>query len=180
MWVLFPTLILRMPRETTKRTFRPFLRDRLSYGIHIPFIPFVRWFKNLGIICVRRSLGLPNRIHPFLHGLGAHEIQRRHNGALIQGQQSLFLVILMTLDSFFLSEFHLGEEEQGEVGEFKSSRLVLLIMKFINEAVMVDESVQEPLSGMTKCNPLSYLIAPVNEILHEVGELTYRTVLRKG
>ena len=55
-----PTPILRMPWETTEKTFRPFLGDRLSYGIHIPFIPLVRWFKTLGIIRVRRSLGLPN------------------------------------------------------------------------------------------------------------------------
>ena len=43
---------------------------------------------------------------------------------------------------------------------------------------MVEQSVQEPLSGMTKGNPLSYLTAQGKEILHEVGELTYRTVLR--
>ena len=178
--MFLPTLILRMRRKTTKRTFRPFLGDRLSYGIHIPFIQLVGLFKNLGIIRVRRSLGLPNRVHLFLGGLGTHEIQRRHIGALIQGQRSPFLVILMTLDSVFLSVFHLAEKVQGEVGKFKSSRLVLLIINFINEAVIVDQSVQEPLSGMTKCNPLSDLTAPVNEILHEVGELTYRTVLRNG
>ena len=39
-------------------------------------------------------------------------------------------MILMTLDSVFLSEFHLAEKVQGEVGEFKSSRLVLLIINF--------------------------------------------------
>ena len=53
-------------------------------------------------------------------------------------------------------------------------------LKILNEAVMVDQSIQEPLSGMPKCNPLSYLTAPVNEIYHEVGELTYPTVLRNG
>ena len=171
--MFLPTPILRMPRKTTKRTFRP-------YGIHIPFIPLVRWFKNLGIICVRRSLRLPNCIHLFLHGLGSHEIQRCPIGALIQGQRSPFVVILMTLDSVCLSEFHVAEKLQGEVGEFKSSRLVLVIRNFINEDIMVDQRVQEPLSGMTKCNPLSYLTAPINEILHEVGELTYQTVLRNG
>ena len=178
--MFFPTILLPMPRKTTKRTFRPFLGDRLSYGIHIPFIPLIRWFQNLGIVRVRRSLGFPDRIHLFLHGLDTHEIQRRHVGALIQGQQSPFLVILMTLDSVLLSRFHLAEKVEREVGEFKPSRLVLLINKFINEAVMVDQSVQESLSGMTKCNPLSYLTPPVNEILHEVGELTYRKVLRNS
>ena len=175
-----PTLVLRMPRESTTRTFRPFLRDRLSYGIHIPFIPLVSWFKNLGISRVRRSLGLLNCIHPFLHQLSTHEIQRCHIGALIQWQQAPFLDILVTLDSVFLSEFHLAERVQGEVGEFKSSRLVLLITNLINEALMVDQSVQEPLSGITKCIPLSYLTARVNEIFHELGELTYRTVLPNG
>ena len=86
----------------------------------------------------------------------------------------------MTLDSVFLSDFHWAEKVQGEVGEFTSSELVLLIIKFINEPVMADESVQGTLLGMTKCNSLLYLTAPVNEILHEVGELTYRTVLRNG
>ena len=176
--MFLPTHILRMPRKTTKGTFRPFLGDQLSYGIHIPFIPLVRWFKNLGSIRIRRSLGLPNCIHLFFHGLGTHEIQRHHIGALIQGQRSSFLAILMTLDSVFLSDFHLAERIEGEAGEFKSSQLVLLILNFINEAVMVDQSVQEPLSGMTKCRPLSYLTAPVNEILHEFREPTYRTVLR--
>ena len=79
------TLILRMPRKTTKGTFRPFLCNRLCYGIHIRFIPLVSWFRNLGIIRVRPSLGLPNRIHLFLHRLGTHQIQRQHIGALIQG-----------------------------------------------------------------------------------------------
>ena len=176
----FPTLILHMPRETTKRIFRPFLGDRLGYGIHIPFLPLVRWFKDLGISRVRRSLGLRNCIHLFVHGLGTHEIQRRHIGALIQGQRSPFLVNLMTLDTVFLSEFHVTEKVQGQVGEFKSSLLALLITNFLNEAVMGDQSVQEPLSDMTKCNPISYLTAPVKQILHEVGELTYRTVLGNG
>ena len=45
---------------------------------------------------------------------------------------------------------------------------------------MVDQRVQELLSATTKCDPLSYLTASVNEILHEVGELTYRSVLRNG
>ena len=172
------TLILRMPRKTTKKTLRPFLGDRLSYGIHIPFIPFIRWFKNPGIIRIRRSLGLPKSIHLFLHGLGTHEIQRRHIGALIQGQRSPFLVVLMTLDSVFLSEFHLAEKVQSEVGEFNSSRPVLLIVNFIREAVMVDQSVQESFSGMTISNPLSHVTAQVNEILQKIGELTYQTVLR--
>ena len=127
--LVFPTLILRMPCETTKTIFGPFLGDWLSYGIHTPFIPLVRWFRNLGIIRVEWGLGLPNCIHLFLHGLGTHEIQRRHIGALIQGKRSPFLVILMTLDSVFLSDFHLAEKVQGEVGEFKSSRLALLIIK---------------------------------------------------
>ena len=38
---------------------------------------------------------------------------------------------------------------------------------------MVDQSIPEPLSGMTKSNPFSYLTAQLNEILHKVGELTY-------
>ena len=77
--MFLPTLILRMPRKTTMRTFRHFLGDWWSYGIHIPFISLVRWFKNLGIIRVRRSLGLPNRIHLFLHGLGTNEIEGRQD-----------------------------------------------------------------------------------------------------
>ena len=178
--MFFPTPILRMPRETTKWTFRPFLRDLLSYGIHISFIPLVRWFKHLGITRARRSLRLPNCIHLLFHGLRNNEIQRRHIGALIQGQQSPFWVILMTLDSVLLSEFHLAEKVQGEVGEFKFPRLVALIINLINEAVMVVQSLQLLLSGITKCNLLSHLTAPGNEILHEVGQLTYRTVLRNG
>ena len=88
--MFFPTLILRMLREITKRTFRPFVGDQLSYGICIPFIPNIRWFKNLGIIRVRRSLGLPNRIHLFFHRLGTHEIQRRHMGHLSKGNDRHF------------------------------------------------------------------------------------------
>ena len=178
--MFLPTLILRMPRKTTKRTFRPFLGDQLSPDIHMPFIPLVKCFKNQGIICVRRSVRLPNCNHPFRHRFGTHEIQRRQIGALIQGQRPPFPVVLMTLDSVFLSEFHLAEKVQGEVGEFKSSGIVLLILSFINEAVIVDQNVQDPLLGMTKCNPISYLTAPVNEILHEDGDLTYGTVLRNG
>ena len=108
--MFLPTFVLRMPRKTTKRTFRPFLADRLSYGIHIPFIPIVRWLKDLGITHVRPSLGLPNHVHLFLHGLSTHEIQRRHVGALIQLQRSPFVLILRTLDSVFLSELHLAEK----------------------------------------------------------------------
>ena len=89
-------------------------------------------------------------------------------------------MILMPFDSVFLSEFHFAEKVQDEVGEFKSSQLVLLIINFVNEAVMVDESVQKSLSGMTKCNPVSYLTAPVNPIPHEFGELTYQNVLWNG
>ena len=37
-WVFLPTLILHMPQKTTKRTFRPFLGDRLCDGIHTPVI----------------------------------------------------------------------------------------------------------------------------------------------
>ena len=43
----------------------------------------------------------------------------------------------------------------------------------------MDQSVQECLSDMTKCNPLSYLTAPVNEILHEVLWLRTAAAHRK-
>ena len=66
----------------------------------------------MGIIRVRRSLGLPNCIHLFLHRLGTNEIQRRHIGTLIQGQRSPSLVILMTPDSVSPSEIHWAEEVQ--------------------------------------------------------------------
>ena len=89
-------------------------------------------------------------------------------------------MVLMTLDSVFLSELHLAEKVKGEVGDFKSSRLLLLIINSINVAIMGDQSAQEPLLGMIKRDPLSYLTALVNEILLEVGELTYRTVRRNS
>ena len=109
-WVFLPTRILQITREITKRTFRPFLGAWLSYGIHIPFIPLIRCFETLGIIRLRRSFGLPYRIQVFLNRLGTPEIQECHVGALIQWQQPPFLLILMTLDSVFLSEFHLAEK----------------------------------------------------------------------
>ena len=88
--MFLPTLILRVPLKTTKRTFRTFIGDRLTYGIHIPLISLVRSFKNLGINRVGQSLGLPNRIHLFFQGLRPMKLKEATLERLSKGNDRHF------------------------------------------------------------------------------------------